>query len=140
MDATQNGRRNRPVVAIINTTVESIELLADLLADEGFATVDAYVIEFKRRMRDLDSFFHDYQPQAVLYDIAIPYEENWTFFQEQVIGRQLLPASCFIVTTTNLTALEQLVGPTRAIELIGRPFDLDTIVQAVKRAVASGGT
>jgi hypothetical protein len=42
-----------------------------------------------------------------------------------------------VLTTTNRTVLELLVGPTNSIELIGRPFDLETIVQGVKRALAS---
>jgi DNA-binding NtrC family response regulator len=136
--ANLNGARKRPVVAIINTSVETVELLAEVLAEEGFDTVEAYVIEFKRGLRDLDAFFRDQQPQAVIYDVAIPYLENWRFFQEQVLDRKYLPATCFVVTTTNRTVLDLLIGPNNAIEMVGRPFDLDTIVQAVKRAVASG--
>jgi DNA-binding NtrC family response regulator len=139
MNAHQNGRNHKPLVAIVNNAVESIGLLNDVLASAGFATVEAYMIEFKRGMRDLDAFFREHRPQAVIWDIAIPYVDNWTFLQEQVLARGFLPASCFVVTTTNRTALDMLVGSTNAIELIGRPFDLDAIVQAVNRALASGG-
>jgi len=139
MDANRNGKRHRPVVAIISSTVESIDLLDEFLHSEGFATVDAYVIEFKRGMRDLDTFFHDYQPQAVIYDIALPYRENWAFLHEHVLARNLLPASAFVITTANRTALEALVGSTQAIELIGCPSDLDVIAQAVTKAIANSG-
>jgi DNA-binding NtrC family response regulator len=140
MNAMQHAQRDQPCVAIINTSEETIQLLQELMMDEGFATVIAYVPEFKRGVRDIDAFFHEHQPQAVLYDIAIPYIENWTFFKDQVLARNLLPATCFVITTTNRTVLDLLVGPTNAIELIGRPFDLDTIVQAVNRALASSRT
>jgi hypothetical protein len=139
MDANRNGKRRRPVVAIINSTVESIDLLTEFLHSEGVATVDAYVIEFKRGMRNFDAFFRDYQPQAVIYDIGIPYIENWTFFNEQVLARDLLPASAFVITTANRTVLEALVGTTQAIELIGCPADLDIIAGAVKKAIANSG-
>jgi DNA-binding NtrC family response regulator len=133
----QHTRNARPRVAIINTSVETIQLLQDLMADEGVATVAAYVTEFKRGERDIQTFFQEHQPHAVLYDIAIPYIENWTFFTQQILARNLLPASCFVVTTTNRAVLEMLVGPTTAIEMIGRPFGLDVIVQAVHRALSS---
>jgi hypothetical protein len=46
---------------------------------------------------------------------------------DQMRGRQL------VVTTTNKRALE-LVGETGAIEIIGKPYDLDHVVDAVKKA------
>jgi DNA-binding NtrC family response regulator len=127
----------QPHVAIINTSEETTRLLEDLMCDEGFTTITAYIPEFKRGERDIQAFFQEHRPQAVLYDIAIPYVENWTFFREQILTHASLPESSFVLTTTNRTALELLVGPTNSIELIGRPFDLETIVQAVKRAMAS---
>ena len=42
----------------------------------------------------------------------------------------------FIITTTNLRVLEGLAGPTDAIELIGRPFDLGEILDRVALALA----
>ena len=135
MNAMQHAQRDQPCIAIINTSEETLQLLQELMIEEGFATVTAYVPEFKRGERDIDAFFQEHQPQAVLYDIAIPYIENWTFFQEQVLARDLLPATCFVITTTNRTVLEMLVGATNAIEMIGRPFDLEIIVQAVHRAM-----
>ncbi len=69
-----------------------------------------------------------------------PYAANWQFFQTQVLARQFLPSSRFVVTTTDRAALELLIGPNDAIELIGRPFDLDVVVQAVKQALVGGAT
>ena len=71
-----------------------------------------------------------------MYDIALPYVENWQFFQEQVLARRLLPENRFVLTTTNRTVLEVLVGPTSALEMIGRPYDLANILAAIKQAVA----
>ena len=136
-DRRQNMRDTQPIVAILNTTPETIALLQDVLADEGFSTVAAYIIDFKLGQRDLEQFFKEHQPEVVLYDIAIPYIPNWQFFQEQVLAGQFLPSGRFVVTTTNRAALELLVGPNNVIELIGRPFDLDAIVEAVRRALTS---
>ena len=42
------------------------------------------------------------------------------------------------MTTTHKANLENLVGPTEAIEIVGKPYDLQQIVDAVKRAVERG--
>lgn len=132
---TQPSQRSRPLVAIINTALESIELLEAVLADEGMDSVSAYNYEFKRGDRDLEAFFGEHQPDAVIYDIGIPYLENWKYFREQVLAPQYLPEQRFVITTTNRTVLEMLVGPTAACELVGRPYDLDTIADSVKHAI-----
>jgi CheY-like chemotaxis protein len=125
-----------PLIAIINTSVETIDMLRDLLEDEGFAVVATYVVRLKRGEQDLTSFFAEHRPQAVLYDIAIPYEENWDFLQQQVPPASGLAERQFVLTTTNKAALEHLVGPTAALEIIGKPFDLEVLMLAVRRAVA----
>jgi len=135
MDAEQNKQNLRPLVAVLDTTQESIELLQGALAEAGFATVTAFTLEFKRGQRDLRAFFAECRPQAVVYDIAIPYIENWQFFQEHVLASGVLPAERFIITTANRTVLDLLVGPTPAIELIGRPYDLAAVVAAVQRVI-----
>src|SRR5256885_1339151 len=62
MDTHQPPQRSRPLVAIINTATETIELLSDLLADEGMDAVSAYVTDFKRGQRSLEDFFAEHQP------------------------------------------------------------------------------
>jgi hypothetical protein len=71
----------------------------------------------------------------VLYDVAIPYEDNWYFFQQHVLSLGLLPPSCFVLTTTNRTVLDILVGPTPAFEVVGRPADLGVILEMVQQAL-----
>jgi hypothetical protein len=39
-----------------------------------------------------------------------------------------------VLTTTNKKRLEELVGATDAFEIVGKPYDLEMIVQAVKTA------
>ncbi|PLS79064.1 MAG: hypothetical protein CYG59_15105, partial [Chloroflexi bacterium] len=44
--------------------------------------------------------------------------------------------SCqFIVVTTNKNALDALVGETGSLEIIGKPFDLDALLMAVRASL-----
>ncbi len=127
----------RPVIAIVNSSEETAQVLQDLLEDEGFTTVVAYVVDFKFGRQDLSAFITAHQPRAVLYDVALPYVENWNYFCQQILAAGYLPPERFVLTTANKSVLDLLVGPTPTFELIGRPFDLDAILQAVRRAVQS---
>jgi DNA-binding response OmpR family regulator len=123
-------------IAIINTSVEFAELLRDTLEDEGLGRAAVgYVHRFKRREEDVGEFFARNDPAVVIFDIAVPYEENWRYCREvralpEAGGRR------FITTTTNRAALEGLVGPSEALEIIGKPFDLEQLIEAVKRGLA----
>ena len=60
------------------------------------------------------------------------------YFREEGFRRltAAVPEMPFVLTTTNKPALDALVGPTDALEIIGKPFDLDQLVAAVRRALA----
>ncbi len=122
----------KDTVAILNSSDEIVETLQILLDEEGFHTVGGHVTDFKKGKRDFVAFCQEYDPQVILFDISPPYEENWTFLQllqntKEAAGRQ------FVITTTNKAVLEKLVGKTGAIEVVGKPFDLEEIVATVKK-------
>ncbi len=128
---------DRPVVAVINTSEEVITMLSMALDEEGFSVVGQLTrtVNFKREELSLQQFLADHQPQVVLWDIAPPYEENWAYFQSVQQGGAFSGRGV-VLTTTNKRVLEQLVGATGAIEIVGKPYDLDQIVGAVRRELA----
>jgi len=122
-------------VAILNTSEDTIALLCEIVTEEGWSATSDYIVEFRRDRQDISAFFQKHQPKVVIYDLAVPYEENWQFLRECVVPASGLSHGQFVLTTTNKGALEQLVGQTPTIELIAKPFDIDEVVQAVHRAM-----
>ena len=123
----------RPTVAVVDTSEEVADLLCQVVEEEGWRAVRAYTTDFKRGREDLALFLAEHRPAAIIWDIALPYEENWRFFQS-VLG-DAAGGYRVVLTTTNKRALEALVGPTPAHELIGKPYDLDDIVASLRRAL-----
>jgi DNA-binding response OmpR family regulator len=129
-----SGTTRVPVVAVVNTSQEITNLLEVLFQIEGFQVVTAFTLDIKEGRFDFDQLVRDHQPDAVVWDIAIPYEANWALF-EQIAASPAGQRCRFILTTTNKLALRSLVGEVAVHELIGKPFDLDEIVGAVRRAM-----
>lgn len=122
----------QPVVAVVNTNDDLVTALGSRLIDEGVAVVPLHIRDVKSGRSDFGAFLRAHDPAVVVYDIAIPYDDNWTFFS--MLRR--LPESVnrrFLVTTVNKRVMEQKVGTTDAIELIGgHADDFDPLVEALR--------
>ena len=123
-----------PTIAVINSNEDTTEMLRACLQNSGFSSVViGHVTEIKRGQLDFLKFIETYDPDVFVWDISIPYEENWRFVQlmmssDRMHGRRV------VLTTTNKRALEALVGHTETIEIIGKPYDLEQVVRAVRKA------
>ena len=126
---------SKPIIAVFNASGDTVELLRTALESEGFHTVIGHIPDVKSGELDLVAFIEDHTPAVIVYDISPPYDANWTFLRlvqnlEPVKGRP------FVITTTNKPALDKLVGETEALEIIGKPYDLAQVVDAVRAALA----
>lgn len=126
----------RPVVAIFNSSDDTVDLLRTALDAEGFHTVVGHIGELKKGALDLETFIEHHDPTVIVYDISPPYDQNWTFLR-LVRSADAVKARHFVITTTNKPALDRLVGETEAIEIIGKPYDLRQVVASVRHALDS---
>jgi hypothetical protein len=71
------------------------------LQSEGWSAAHGYSVDFKRERIDLPTFLTTHDPRAIVWDISIPYEENWAYYRSIrnlpcAHGRQ------FVLTSTNV--------------------------------------
>jgi DNA-binding NarL/FixJ family response regulator len=125
-----------PVVAVFNASEDTVDLLTVFFEQEGFQAVGRTWKARDPLNADVAiQFMSKHQPNVVVFDVSMPYEPNWERFREfQELGeRWRVPV---VLTTTNKHALTQCVGASEALEIIGKPYDLDELLTAVRRALA----
>jgi len=122
------------VIAVINSNADTVEMLRLGLQQAGFESVTADIDEIKRGRMDFPRFLEEHDARAVIYDIPPPYDQNWEFFK-LLRTTDALRDRAIIVTTTHKGNLEKLVGPTDAIEIVGKPHDLDQVIRAVRQGL-----
>lgn len=125
-----------PVVAVINTSPDVLEILRLTLQHAGIVVVTAMSFDLRDGRLDIESFMKQHRPRVVIYDIAPPYDLNWQLF----LHTRTLPAMQglqFILTSTNPRHVHDLPGAhdEDVYEIVGKPYDLDQIVRAVKEAL-----
>jgi DNA-binding response OmpR family regulator len=129
-------------VAIFNASDDTVEMLKVLLSERGYRAVSGRVDDVKSGELDFIAYLETHRPDAIIWDIAPPYDRNWNFFK---LLRSVGPLeNCSIVlTTTHKQHLDSLAGEqTGAMEIIGKPYDLGVIVDAVSAGITrrrSGG-
>lgn len=123
-----------PVVAILNSNDDLVELLRNLLEQAGFVTVTGHIDDVRRGNLDLVNFVKQHQPNVIVYDLVPPYDRSWTYLyllrdSEPLRGRP------FVLTSVNAARAREVVGKSEMVyEIVGKPLDLDQVVTAVKEA------
>ena len=123
-----------PVVAVFNTSPDTVEMLRIVLEQAGFVVMGLYTYEARDGRIDIGNVFDQHEPDVVIYDIAPPYEKNWREFQH-MCSMPALANRKFVLTTTNERRLREAVTenlPTM-FEIVGKPYDLGLIVEQVKK-------
>jgi CheY-like chemotaxis protein len=127
------------VVAVINTSPDTIDILKDLFERAGFVVATTFTHDIRDGKIDLEAFLRVHRPDVIVYDIAPPYEANWRFLQH--LRQTTLAGYRFVLTTTNPGRVEPLVGrDDRVYEIVDKQGDLDSILRATREAMRSRST
>ena len=127
-----------PVVAVVNTNPDLVELLKARIESAGFVVLVFHVAEIRAGL-DIGSVLAQHDPQVIVYDVVMPYERNWRFLQH--LRDTTLKDRRFVLTCPNERALSQMVGKDEQVyEIIDDRADIDAIVQAVREASRARAT
>jgi DNA-binding NtrC family response regulator len=123
-----------PVVAILNSNDDLVELLRTLLEQAGFVTATGHIDEVRRGRIDLVNFVRQHDPKVIVYDLVPPYERSWNYLYH-LRDSEPLRGRPFVLTSVNADRAREVVGNSEMVyEVVGKPFDLDAVVRAVKEA------
>ena len=123
-----------PTVLVLNTNVDTVEMLRAALDHAGFLVTSGFVDELMRGEGDIATLLQ-VRPDAILYDVAMPYPRSWAY-AKALQERPDLRDVPFVFTSTNVKRLREMVAEAGddVIEIVGKPYDLEQIVTVLKRA------
>lgn len=124
-----------PVVAVFNTSPDTVEMLRIVLEHEGFVVLGAYTYDLRDGKLDVEAMVRQHTPDVIVYDVAPPYDKNWREF-EHMRAMPALRDIKFMITTTNVKHVRDVAGEgPELFEIVGKPYDLGLIVQQVKKLI-----
>ena len=128
----------QPVVAVVNTNPDLVELLKVEIEKAGFVVLVIHIADIRQGL-DIGAVLTQHDPQVVVFDVVFPYERNWRFLQH--LRETSFKGRRFVLTTPNEAGIRQLVGRDETVyEVLDTGGDTDTIVQAVREAARARPT
>ncbi|HZR23468.1 MAG TPA: hypothetical protein VFA59_07775 [Vicinamibacterales bacterium] len=127
-----------PVVAVLNSNDDVVEMLRIVLEQAGLIAVTAHVDAIRRGEQSLIDFIKEHEPAVILYDLAPPYDRSWRFL-DHVRESDVMKGRKFVITSTNAQRVREIVGDVAHVyEIVGKPYDIGEIAKAVLRALGRG--
>ena len=130
-------------MALFNASDDTVDMVQRMLSASGIhCLAGCHFADLKKGNVDFGQFLAKHDPQVVIFDISPPYVENWALFKTLRSARTM-EGRGLVLTTTNKNRLDEVVGAdSTAIEIVGKPYDLQQITAAITgalRAVVPSG-
>jgi len=128
--------RPPPVVVLINASDDTVEMVRRMLDVRGICCLTTcHFADLRKGIINFDEYLIRNDPAVVIFDISPPYLENWKFFKSMRDSEEM-KARGIVLTTTNKMRLDEIVGDdSHAIEVVGKPYDLQQISDAIENAL-----
>jgi CheY-like chemotaxis protein len=124
------------VIGIANTSDDIIELLRLGFERAGWTAATVHLPDVKAGRASFEDFLRLHDPAGLVFDISPPYDDNWRFVK-QLRSLPAMRGRSVVITTTNVRHLARLSGEeTGAIEIVGKPNDIQEVVDAMRRVLA----
>jgi hypothetical protein len=124
------------IVALFNASDDTIDMVQSLLTGSGRdqTLIWCHFSDLKKGIVDFGKYMEKHNPEVVIFDLSPPYDENWQFFKV-MRDAHVMRGRGIVLTTTNKSRLDEVLGEdSYALEVVGRPNDLQQIDAAIKAA------
>src|ERR1700720_4731812 len=122
------------IVALFNASDDTIDMVQNLLTKSGGdqTLIWCHFADLKKGIVDFEKYMAKHNPEVVIFDLSPPYDENWHFFKT-MRDAKVMTKRGIVLTTTNKNRLDEVLGEDSfALEVVGRPYDLQQIDAAIK--------
>ena len=127
-----------PVVAVVNTNPDLVELLKARIETAGFVVLIMHIADIRAGL-DVEAVLAQHDPSVIVYDVVMPYDRNWQFLEH--LRETIFRNRRFVITTPNEQGVRRLAGRDDKIyEIVDDGGDIDAIVQAVREAARARPT
>jgi DNA-binding NtrC family response regulator len=121
-------------VLVMNGMQDMVELFRMYLEQDGWAVISAQADEARRGDVSLQGVVDAHDPAVIVYDVQPPYDINWRYL-EGLRTSGAFKGRPVVITTTNEKRMREFVASGEpVIEIFGKPYDMNEVVSAVRRA------
>src|SRR4051812_50117654 len=97
----------QPVVAVVNTNPDLVELLKARIETAGFVVLVIHIADIRGGL-DVGAVLAQHDPVVIVYDVVMPYDRNWRFLQD--LREATVPRRRFVLAAPHRGGGEELLG------------------------------
>jgi hypothetical protein len=125
-----------PIVAVFNQEPALVQLLTEALDADGVATIGRVVsTPSPAASAGVLGLLSYHGVSVVVYDIGPPYGEHGRLVHDLIVATEA-DSYHWVLTSPDVAALRAHVPDLADVPILGKPYDLDHVRAAVKRALA----